>query len=311
MLGSNKEFPLVTIISLCYNTGTFVIEALESVNEQGYPNLQHIIIDDFSKDNSVSIVKTWILENNYMCTFIEHSNNEGVCKSLNEGLKLAKGEFVSFVSDDLFCKNKLTNQIKIFSSLSEDYGIVYSDATLINLNGEEIGTLLKRFRNLEFGPSGLIFEDLFMGNFIHGTAALIRINVFKTVGGFNDSLLVEDIDMYLRIAKKFKFYYSTEISAKYRIHPNSLLQTIGIKGKEQNIISLIPYFKYNKKTRAHFLNYFDSCIIEFYSQNYINWKKWFMYRWKIKKDIKSLYLFCLAIFSINHFLFRKIKSRIC
>jgi glycosyltransferase involved in cell wall biosynthesis len=300
-----SEKPLVTIITLVYNTGHLVVEAIESVKNQDYDNIQHIIIDDFSTDDSVKIVKEWIVSNNYTCEFIVHTENKGISSSLNEGLRLSKGKYFSVVCDDLFLPNKFKRQINLFDTLDEDFAVVYTNADLIDITGKHIGDLFNKFRGITEGPSGDIFEELFFGNFIHGAGCLFKLSLIKKAGGFNEGLIVEDIDFYLKIAKQFKFKYDPIISSQYRIHANSLLQTIGIKGLEQNILSLLPYYQHSSKTKKHFLKYFDTCLNEFYSQNYINWKKWFMYRWKIKKDVKSLYLFCLAIFSINHFLFRK------
>jgi len=304
----SRNFPLVTIVTLIYNTGNYVVEALQSVKNQNYPNIQHVLIDDFSADDSIEVVEKWIKENNYKCHFIQHLVNQGICKSLNEGLKITKGKYVTFISDDLFCENKLFNQVQLFENLNEDFGVVYSDAILIEESGDNNGTLFQRYKNFEIGPSGNIFEELFKGNFIHGTAALIRKSVFDRVGLFNEELFVEDIDMYLRIAERYKFYYSSEISAKYRVHSNSLLNNIGIYGLECNIQSLLPFYEYNEATKSHFLNYFDSCLIKFYSNNYINWRIWFRYRLKVKKDIKSICLYGLATLNINSKILNKLKN---
>lgn len=302
-----KTEPLVTVITLVYNTGSLVIEALESVKSQNYTNIQHIIVDDFSSDNSIEIVEKWLEKNQYKIEFIKHSKNEGICKSLNDALRRAEGEYVTFVSDDLLMPEKIYRQVELFKNLPKDYGVVYSDAHLINEKGNITGSLLQKFRKMEEGPSGIIFEELFFGNFIHGSAALIKLSVFKKVGFFNEQLIVEDIEMYLRIAQEFMFKFNTYISAKYRIHPSSLLHKIGLKGLEANIISLYPYYKYNFKTKKHFIAYFDNCMIRFYNEDYQNWKKWYFHRWKIKKDLKSITMSFLAVLSINHTLLKKIK----
>src|SRR6188474_3378131 len=97
-----KSLPLVTVFSLVYNTGKYVIEAIESVKANNYPNIQHIIIDDCSYDGvSTELVSDWIKENNYNCTFIKHEKNQGICRTLNEILRLAKGKYIFGVSDDL------------------------------------------------------------------------------------------------------------------------------------------------------------------------------------------------------------------
>ena len=92
--------PLVTIISPCYNHSEFIIESLDSIRNQIYPNIEHIIIDDCSKDGSVLRIKEWISKHNYKCLFIQHNINKGISFTLNEGITLAKGEFISILPNE-------------------------------------------------------------------------------------------------------------------------------------------------------------------------------------------------------------------
>ena len=74
--------PLVSIVALCYNHESYLKETLDSILNQTYKNIQLIIIDDCSKDNSISLIKNWIHKNKVECVFIAHKENRGVCKSL-------------------------------------------------------------------------------------------------------------------------------------------------------------------------------------------------------------------------------------
>ncbi|MFN5849008.1 MAG: glycosyltransferase family 2 protein, partial [Chitinophagales bacterium] len=120
------DYPLVTVFTLIYNTDPrYVIEAIESIRANNYPNLQHIIIDDCSPDiKPKQVVKSWIRENNYSCEFYEHKVNYGLCKTLNHVLELAKGEYLFGCSDDLITENRIRQDVETFLELNGDYAIV-------------------------------------------------------------------------------------------------------------------------------------------------------------------------------------------
>src|SRR6266508_3803591 len=92
--------PLVTVFVGSYNQSRFVEECLDSVRHQTYPNLQIIIFDDCSKDNSVAVIDTWLKRHRLDWQFIPHSRNIGICASLNEVLRLARGKYISMVAAD-------------------------------------------------------------------------------------------------------------------------------------------------------------------------------------------------------------------
>jgi glycosyltransferase involved in cell wall biosynthesis len=95
-----NKLPLVTIISPCYNHSKFVIESLESIKNQSYPNIEHIIIDDCSSDDSVKKIEDWITANEYKCVFIKHKMNMGISYTLNKSLKTSKGKYWAGLSTD-------------------------------------------------------------------------------------------------------------------------------------------------------------------------------------------------------------------
>src|SRR5258708_38496375 len=96
------ESPLVSIVCLCFNHERFVGEALRSVFQQTYSNIQIIIVDDFSTDGSTSIIKKVISDYTHKIQFLGLTQNLGNCKAFNQGLALATGDFViDFSTDDV------------------------------------------------------------------------------------------------------------------------------------------------------------------------------------------------------------------
>lgn len=218
--------PLVTMIVLCYNQARFVVETLESVKAQTYKHTELIIVDDCSTDDSVAVIDGWLRENRIECTFIRHQKNQGICKSLNEALRLTTGKYISMIAaDDIWLPDKIERQVAIMESQSESVGVLYSDAFQIDENGNKLPKMfIAVHKNLSQMPQGQILDDLLDGNFIPGMTTLIRRTCYNTVGLYDEKLPWEDWDMWMRIARRYLFAYWPAPSSQYRIHPQSYTQ---------------------------------------------------------------------------------------
>ena len=214
--------PLVSIIACCYNHEKFVEETLDSIKSQTYENIELIIIDDFSTDNSVKKINTWIVK--YKCLFIQNKENLGVVKTLNKALKKCNGKYFSLIAcDDIYLPKKTENQIQIFEKLDDDYGAIYSDSYIIKEDSSyQYGTQISR-NQINNPPSGNIYEDLLKkDNFIPAISVIYKIKIIKELGYYDESLIYEDYDMLLRLSKKFKIYFSKEIDVCYRMHQTNM-----------------------------------------------------------------------------------------
>ena len=221
----SHDQPLVTVISLCYNNGRFVVQGLESVRNQTYKNIQHLIADDCSQDDSVAVIEEWIRKHNYKCTFIKRAKNLGICKGLNELLKLAKGKYFSGVSDDVWLPEKTERQVQILENSPEEVGVVYSNTFQIDEYGNELpGMGIQDPKAILVPHEGFMFDRLWEENRIPALTALTRRECFTQVGTYDENLYFEDWDMWLRISRKFRFVYDNKPSAKYRIISTSMMQ---------------------------------------------------------------------------------------
>lgn len=224
MEDKKPDLPLVTIVTLMYNTGRFVVQTLEAIKANQYPYIQHIIVDDCSTDGqSVSMIKDWIKKNNHACEFIEHKQNQGICRSLNEAISRAVGKYVIALSDDFMTTDRIEKQLAFFESLPENVGVVYGDTYLINDNGEQLeGTFNKRFNpTVTVPPEGDIRSAIFRSFTVPAVSVMIRKKCFDVVGTYDESLFYEDSDMWIRISEKFDFRYFHELITHYRCHPTS------------------------------------------------------------------------------------------
>ncbi len=262
----SKRQPLVTIVTPCYNHEKYIFESLDSVRNQTYSNIQHIIIDDCSKDNSVKIIEDYIEKYQYKCTFIKHTKNTGICKLLNESISISKGKYWSgCTSDDVIMPDKIEKQVEILERLDSKVGVVYSDAFLMDGDSKLIkGMFIEKYRTFSKIPQGDIFNELLEGNFIPVMALLLRTSIFDDIGTFDENLQYEDYDFWLRIATKYYFYFSDRPSAKYRLHSDNLHLKIDYDKAEYSIFSkhlhLNNEFINKKIVKSIEFEYFSDCL---------------------------------------------------
>jgi glycosyltransferase involved in cell wall biosynthesis len=213
---------LVSMIVVCYNQSRFVVETLESVKAQTYKATQLIIVDDCSSDDSVAVIENWLHKNRIDCTFIRHQKNQGICKTVNEALSLAKGKYISpIASDDIWLPDKIARQVEMMESQPDDVGVIYSDAFQIDVNGHLLPNGYIADCKLPEIPQGQVLDMLLTRNFIPPMTTLIRRSCYDEVGLYDEDLPWEDWDMWMRLARHYSFLYSPIPSAKYRRHEKS------------------------------------------------------------------------------------------
>ncbi|WP_412850311.1 glycosyltransferase [Chryseobacterium sp. PMSZPI] len=215
------ELPLVSILCLSYNHAQFVVESLESIKYQSYSNIEILICDDSSKDNSVEVINNWIKNNLHLkIQFINHTQNQGICKSLNELLKLSTGKYIiTLALDDLLEHDKIERHVALLENSDSHDALVFSNAYLINDNSIRFqNTFIPYFHKYLNIESGNFYETLIKDNFIPAMSCVIKSFVVRDLGGWDENLTFEDYDMWLRISKKYDFIYDNSNSCSYRIH---------------------------------------------------------------------------------------------
>lgn len=213
---------LVSIICTCFNHEKHVIATLESVWSQSHNNIEIIIIDDASTDNSVALIDDWI-KNKPTIQFLKNSFNLGITKSFNKAAKLATGEFLfDLATDDILYPDaieKLVNKFNISSY--KKLGLVYANLENINEEGAHISNYFKKSESDR--PTGTIFKNIIdTGKTICSPTALIAKKAFDFLNGYDENLAYEDLDFWIRLARKFEIDYVDAILVKKRIIENSL-----------------------------------------------------------------------------------------
>lgn len=209
----NKK-PLVTIVIPAYNHENFIQAAIRSVIAQTYSKLQLIVINDGSTDKTAQKIRE--MKKNYKFTFID-KKNEGIGKTLNLGLKLAKGEiFYYLASDDQLLPATLEKIVAAFQVNSIKVGLIYGKYTT-SLNFKNSAPVKNNSIN-----EGLIWQNILKNSVnILGPVCFFRTSALRQVGGFSDLLPLEDFYVLLKITYRYQACYLPEVLVFYRLHSSN------------------------------------------------------------------------------------------
>lgn len=224
--------PLVTIICICYNHEPFVEEALKSVWELDYPNIELIVADDDSTDGSRELIRTLTREKKV--TLVFNDANLGHCKTFNKALKAANGDFVIDLSaDDVLVNGGVCEGVECLLGRGESYGVFFADAVLINDNGNEIGVhKTASFFNSKRVPEGDIYTTVLGKYFFSPPTLIFRRSIVDKLGGYDEQLTYEDFDFWVRSSRITKYCYSSLQTVKKRIHGESVSSKQYIKNSK-------------------------------------------------------------------------------
>ncbi|WOK08137.1 glycosyltransferase [Imperialibacter roseus] len=237
----------VSIILVCYNQEQFVAEAIESVFEQSYGNIQLIIVDDCSTDNSQYVIREAI-KGRPEIQFIANSENAGNCAAFNSGMVMATGEFIiDLAGDDVLLADRVSKQVAFFESLSDKYGVIYSNANYINEKGAFLGC---HFSSRIVPPQGDIYKELISTYFIAPPTMMFRKQVIDDLGGYDEQLAYEDFDFWVRSARKYKYAYQPEVLTSIRKHSSSLSTGWYKKGDRQLYSTYLICLKIQQMNRS-------------------------------------------------------------
>ena len=209
--------PLVSVICLCYNHELYVEKAIRSIQNQSYPHIQLIVVDDNSTDKSKAVISK-ALSGSLKAQFISLQQNMGNCKAFNTGLAAATGDFIiDHSGDDVLMLDRIEKGIKAFSEGGEKVGVNFTDAQLIDEAGKVLGYHSEKFPH-DTIPQGNIYSDVLSRYFINSPSMMIRREVFEKLDGYDESLAYEDFDFWVRSSRYFDYSYTPEPLVKKRIH---------------------------------------------------------------------------------------------
>ena len=221
---------MVSVIIPTYNSVHILKDSLGSVLKQTFKNWEIVVVDDASQDNTPIMVEKFIKNNNLVSRFkyCRHEKNMGVAAAKNTGIKASCGEFVAFLdADDIWFPHKLEYVMNIFLKFPEVDLVCHNE--LLSINGTITNKLnySKKTVNLNLNNKTLVYKNLFLSNFLSTSAVTIRRHCLEDEI-FDETLLVaEDYDLWLRLSRKYQFYFLDEFLGEYRkIEANALSNDI-------------------------------------------------------------------------------------
>lgn len=212
--------PLVSVVIPCYNHEQFVQQAIQSVIDQTYKNIELIVIDDGSKDSSVDVISKMVrsCEERFFRFEFRGRPNKGLSTTLNEALEWCQGEFFSITaSDDVLYKEKIRIQAEILNK-NKDKNVV-GVFTGISCIDSGYNIIKQRGKNSKFS-----FKKVFLRKaFMPGQASMILRRELIKIGGYNPDVDIEDLYVFLKLAHSgFSFISIKKPLVYYRRHTDNL-----------------------------------------------------------------------------------------
>lgn len=212
------DLPLVSVITPSYNQGRYLEATICSVLEQDYPQVEYILMDGGSTDESVSIIQRYADRLAYW----ESQPDRGQAHAINKGLQRAQGEILGWLnSDDLLAAGALRRVVQVFQSQPE-IDVVYGRLRRIDDAGRLVPTPVLPKDRLEFGPQHVVGECI-----VNQPGAFWRRRIMERVGLLDERLVYSlDYEYWIRMALAgARFRRLDEVAAYFRLSPGS--KTVG------------------------------------------------------------------------------------
>lgn len=206
--------PKVTVVIPTYNAARYLAEAVESALNQTYADREVLVVDDGSTDRT-----PFLLEQYGSAIRTIRKPNGGTPSALNEGIRQARGEWIAWLSaDDAFLPEKLAKQMA-YAEAHPECALIYTNWFVVDGRGKTVSHLASP----TFRSRADQVEKLLRGCVINGSTTLVRREVYLRAGLFDESLpQAHDWDMWLRLARDYRFGHVAEPLVRYRWHGENM-----------------------------------------------------------------------------------------
>lgn len=249
-----NNIPIVSVVVITYNSSKYILECLDSIYNQTYKDVELIISDDCSKDNTVDICREWLSEkkDRFVRTeLITVEKNTGTSANCNRGFKSSSGEWIKLIAgDDALLSNCISDNVEYISN-HDGINILFSK--VVPIGNVEVGRKWPFLNPMQFlGKLTLRQVRILLceRNFLPAASAFIRKSVWEYLGGFDEQIpFLEDWPMWMKATNNgFVLSCMDKETVEYRFSENSTSQ-----GKQNK--ALVDSFK---KCKALGKNYFHS-----------------------------------------------------
>jgi glycosyltransferase involved in cell wall biosynthesis len=228
--------PLVSVVVATCNRAHLLRHAIDSILTQDYPNLEVIIVDDCSTDQTPELIAELEAADKRV-RGVRLPHNRGASAARNAGIEAAQGALIAFLDDDdVWLPGKLTAQVNALEAHPES-ALCYAQA----LSGTPEGVATTRpYIGTDRGRSGDNFENQLRYHAIKTPTVLVRAEVLKEVGLFDDKLpTAEDTDLFLRITIRYPATYVPEPVAIVRKHPGRMTREDKRVGRQDRCVLIV------------------------------------------------------------------------
>ncbi len=195
---TKKKRKMISVIMPVFNTERYVCAAIESILRQTYANFELIIVNDYSRDLTMNRITRY---EDSRVRVIQNSRRLGVAKSLNQGLKLARGQYIARMdADDISHPQRFEKQLN-FLEFHTDIGVLGSWVKIIDENGKKRG-----FIRAPIDDASIKTRLFWSRGFVH-SAVMMRKSLLQKLGNYDETLNgAEDYDLWLRLGRFTKFH---------------------------------------------------------------------------------------------------------
>jgi len=266
MFENETSFPLVAVVVVTYNSSKYVLETLESVKSQTYRNIELIVTDDCSKDDTREICEKWLDENQerfVRTSLIVPEKNTGISGNCNRGLSAVNAEWVKIIAgDDILEDFALSEYMKFVLS---DSGIKFvSCQVTVFSDVAEKCSLITSSEEVFDAPVKKQFKYLLTrGNFIIGASMFFNVDIARKIGGFDERFpMIDDYPFFVKVYNEgYRFNLLKIPLVRYRVHgDNASLSNNSLFADSSSRFydAVIPSLLFENRM---FLHYWHSKII--------------------------------------------------
>lgn len=202
---------------ITFNSEKYIGHAIQSVLDQTYTNLELIIVDDGSTDNTFTVINGF---QDSRITLINNNNNRGIPFSRNKALEASNGQYIAVLdADDISLNIRIHEQVKFLEN-NPSFGLVGGLCEIIDKNGNNMNIYQGKIMTPEESMVHLLFKNCFT----HSTI-MYKKDVIKVYGFNNEFDVCEDYDLIVNVAQKNKVQNLNKVVSQYRIHKNNISKT--------------------------------------------------------------------------------------
>ncbi|MBI2617140.1 glycosyltransferase [Candidatus Gottesmanbacteria bacterium] len=211
-----NKFPRITLITPSFNQGTFIEKTIQSVLSQKYPNLEYIILDGGSQDETLQILQKYKRKIRYVS-----KKDSGQSNAINQGIRNTSGKIIGYLNSDDYLEKDALYNIAVFFMKEKHIMWVTGKCHIVDSTGQEVRKLITVYKNsfLKFFRHRWAF---YIVQYISQPATFWRRSIVDKIGLFDENLHYDmDFDYWIRIWKKYPLGFLDTYLASYRVHPFS------------------------------------------------------------------------------------------